>query len=331
MPSRRLFTAAGFAVILLVLFNFLVGCLARHTQRGRLLTALDHLPPSTQCVFLGNSLVEAGCDPVAFTDAWNERGDSLAAVNLALGATSPVEHYLILKRALRAPVHPKYLVYGFSDDQLTVPVSGAWADLVGNRAFSYCFPAEAARFYAPHSSLARWRMFLIAHIPMLAERSSLWAKVERLRRHLEAIGLPEQKINRYGRVADFKALEPADAASFTTRCCGILERRQGFSSPVQAILSLARQNGVQVFLVEMPMSPEHQGTFYSLPAWKRLRAYLESLAAQQGAGYVAAGDWVPDAGDFEDTVHLNERGARLFSARLAATLSGVEANLSVHK
>ena len=40
------------------------------------------------------------------------------AVNLGLGATTPVEHYLILKRAFSQPVHIKYVIYGFFDDQL---------------------------------------------------------------------------------------------------------------------------------------------------------------------------------------------------------------------
>jgi len=52
-----------------------------------------------------------------------------------------------------------------------------------------------------------------------------------------------------------------------------------------------------------------------------MRAYLQSLAQQNHAVYVSAGNWIEDDKDFEDATHLNERGAKDFSAKLAETLS----------
>ena len=373
MQSKRLITCAILALLVLAATNALIARAARTTLRRQFLATLDHLPPAVNCLFLGNSLVEAGCNPAAFQAAWIEtntnpisnlilhqsqsprstdgwltyplspraragvRGNEtpivktaitnpqnhpppFTAVNLGLGATTPVEHYLILKHALEHSPNVKYLIYGFFDDQLNSPVHGDWNDLVGNRAFSYYYPDEAAAFYAPGSRLQAWQMRVIAGIPMFAERSSLWGKVELLRRRLGEIGMPHHKINRFGRVADFSALEAGDVASFTQRCAAVVQQQKGFSPPIREILRLAREHGVIVFLVEMPMPAQHRKLFYSLSAWNDLRSYLQSLAAAQNAIYIPASDWIPDAGNFEDAVHLNEQGATEFSHHLATTL-----------
>jgi len=237
---KRLLIPFALLFAVLVALNVLIHLTARTSQRHHLLTVLNHLAPATDCVFLGNSLVEAGCDPVAFKNAWPGSSPAIAPINLALGATTPVEHDLILKQALGQPLHLKYVIYGFFDDQLNAPVGGNWSDLVGNRAFSYYFPAEAAAFYAPGSRLKKWQLGITAHIPMLAERSSLWGKVEMLRRQFEEIGMPKHKINRFGRVDDFSALESKDVASFNERCGAIIRQRSGFSSPITDLIRLAR-------------------------------------------------------------------------------------------
>jgi len=301
--------------------NLLIHHLAKTSYRARLLEKLDHLPPQADCIFLGNSLVEAGCDVAAFQSGWPATNVAPTAINLALGATSPVEHFLILHRALEQPLRLKYLIYGFFDDQLNDTPRGQWSDLVGNRAFSYYFPDQAAAFYTPGSSLRKWELRVIGHVPMLADRSSLWGKVELLRRRLEDIGLPKRPTNRFGRVADFAALEPKDIASFDERCRAVAEGKAGFSEPVRELIALARQRGAAVILVEMPMPSSHRRRFYSLPAWGQMRAYLQALARQQQALYLSASDWVRDDANFEDATHLNEQGAKLFSQQLAAAVA----------
>jgi lysophospholipase L1-like esterase len=145
--------------------------------------------------------------------------------------------------------------------------------------------------------------------------------VELLRRRLDQIGMPKQKVNRFGRVADFNALEAKDVPSFTQRCESIIQARRAFSPPIQAMIDLAHLHGAKFYLVEMPMSPRHLQTFYSLPVWTETRAYLQSLADQENVTYIAASEWVPNGANFEDTVHLNEQGARSFSTRLATVMS----------
>ena len=319
--KKRLFIPIAIALIILFAYNVLIAHAAHKTQRQHLLAAIDHLAPSTDCVFLGNSLIEAGCDAEAFESAWSPTNASPLAINLGLGATTPVEHYLILKHALSRPIHLKYVIYGFFDDQLNAAPDGKWEDLIGNRAFSYYFPQDAAAFYMPHSRVGEWRLEMTERVPMFAERSSLWDRVELFRRRLDEIGMPKVKVNRFGRAGDFNALEAKDVPSFVNRCETIVHGQQGFSAPIQAMIDLAHKNGAKFYFVEMPMSPRHRETFYSLPVWTKMRSHLQSLARQQNVAYITASDWVTNGANFEDTVHLNEDGARFFSARLGSTLS----------
>jgi hypothetical protein len=320
-PLKRLFIPLGILLVIIAGYNLLIHHTAKSTYRHHLLASLSEIPLDTDFLFLGNSLVEAGCDPSAFREAWPVAQRPPTPVNIALGATSPVEHYLILKHALDRPIHPKYLVYGFFDDQLNAPSRGDWADLVGNRAFSYYFPDEAAALYAPGSSFKKWEMRIIGHIPMLAERSSFWGKVELLRRGIEDIGMPKQQTTRYGRAKDFAALEAADLPSFNQRCDAILSKRAGFSPAIRKMIELAQQRGITLVLLEMPMPSRHRNIFYSSLAWSEMRAYLQTLAQQNHTIYLSASDWVEDDQTFEDATHLNEQGAKRFSAKLAEALS----------
>lgn len=320
MKGKRLIGSTLIALLILVGINLLIARASRVSLRHQFLTRLESLPEHVDCIFLGNSLVEAGCDAEAFKAAWPDTNHPPVVVNLALGATTPVEHYIVLKEALARAPHPKYLIYGFFDDQLYSPVKGSYSDLVGNRAFSYYFPEDAAKFYSPGSRFEAWKMKLISHIPMLADRSSVWGKVELLRRRLAEIGMPHQTVNRFGRVADFANLESKDVPSFVQRCQAIVQSHREFSPPVREILRLAHEHGITMILVEMPMPAQHRKLFYSLPAWQELREHLQTLAAREHAFYLPASDWVNDDNKFEDAVHLNEKGAVLFSDALAPTI-----------
>jgi hypothetical protein len=122
-------------------------------------------------------------------------------------------------------------------------------------------------------------------------------------------------------VENFAALEASDAAAFNERCVAAMSRKEGFSDPVQKMIHLAREHGAKVVLVEMPMPSRHRNLFYSTEAWLKLRWHLQSVAAANEAIYLSASDWVQDDGKFEDVTHLNEAGAKDFSAQLARAMA----------
>jgi hypothetical protein len=324
MKTQRFLLALGVSLGVLLAFNAVIANVAAHSKRQQALAALAHPPVGTPVVFLGNSLMAAGGDPNAFRSIWCAQPAAAPSLNLALSATSPVEHYLIWKTALAHDLRPKWLIYGFFDDQLNATARGDWSDLVGNRALSYYFPSEAAKLYAPGSSLKRWQLKLTAQVPMLSERSSPWSTVERWRRQLESIGLPAKKTNRFGRVDDFGPRSAAEIASFDRRCREITESKVGFSAPVRQIIELAHDHQIRVLFVEMPMPRPHRESFYCLPVWPRLRNHVRQLAGEAGVTYLNASDWVIDDSQFADALHLNPAGARVFSARLARELAQLD-------
>ncbi len=320
-PNRRFLIALAFLLGLLVGYNILIWQAAGKSQHRKLLRALDSIPANTDCLFLGNSLVEAGCDVRVFKSTQaNVR--VAAPMNLALGGTSPVEHVLILNRALQRPLKINYVIYGFFDDQLTSPVRGDWSDLIGNRALSYYFPDEAAALYAPGARTKKWEMRIFGRLPMLAERSFLWEHVEVLRRKIEEIGLPKRKTNRFGRVEDF-SVSPAEISDFNRRCAEVVSVKQTFSRPIREIIRLARSHGARVIFVEMPMPSAHRNLFYSSPAWAAMRAHLETLAEKSEVVYLDASNWVLDDACFEDAEHLNKAGAKLFSEQLGIVIAAM--------
>jgi len=86
-------------------------------------------------------------------------------------------------------------------------------------------------------------------------------------------------------------------------------------------MQLAHEHGASVVLVEMPLPLRHQQLFYDTAEWSHLKQWNQILAARRQAAYISAADWVPTDDAFDDFLHMNKKGARLFSARLAQELS----------
>jgi hypothetical protein len=70
-----------------------------------------------------------------------------AALNMAMGASSPAEHLLLLRAALRADDRAQLVLYGFYDFQLTDPVSFAFSNVIGNHDLLYYGELEFAPRY----------------------------------------------------------------------------------------------------------------------------------------------------------------------------------------
>lgn len=307
------------AIAAFIIGNVAMDRLAAQTSRRKFLVQADATPPA-DCMFLGSSNVQAGADTAAFEAAWP--GDrKLSASNFALGQTSPVEHALLFKRALARGHHPRFLVYGFRDDQLNLPFSSDWSELVGNRVLSYYDPEAAAAFYAPGSRIEPLRLALIGHLPLLAERSTIYEKIRVLNRDIGDFGRPKMVRNRFGVVADFDKDSLKRAAAFQSICEASLDK--DFASPVREIFRIARERDIVPILVEMPVLSRLQKTIYSIPAWVALRAHLKALAEKDGVLYWSAHDWCSEDAHFEDLIHLNPKGAEVFSARMARELAAL--------
>lgn len=264
---------------------------------------------------LGNSLMAAGFKAAAF-DA-DIKPMRAVGFNAALGATDPVEHLMLLRRVLRRGQTLTTVIYGFFDFQLTEPPLATNSDLIGNRAASYYLEPDLALKYYEMSPRDRLEFSLMRHVPIMVERGAIWQKVELMRRAMSQLGMPPVAINRMGQVSDFAMLEAGSPAAFTAHCDRSIAEHAKLSAPILQIIAESKAHGARVVIVEMPMHPFHQRTFYSLPAWNRYRDYVRTLVEQAGAVYLNASDWIERPDEFADHLHLSASGADDFSRRLA--------------
>src|ERR1035438_8991260 len=144
--AKSLLLSLATLLAVLMGYNGLIAHTAKKSQRQQKLDAASALSPQTDCLLAGNSLVECGIDPNTFDNAWASNRTTTA--NIALGATLPPEQYILLKHALQKPHRLRYFIYGFLDDQLTLPSEGKWSTLIGNRALAYYDPVTAAHYYS---------------------------------------------------------------------------------------------------------------------------------------------------------------------------------------
>jgi hypothetical protein len=268
-------------------------------------------------VALGNSLVASGFRESAF-DSATDLNAPRGAVNLGLGASTPLEQLLLLRYALAEGMRPQLVIYGFFDFQLTEPGDFSIGDMLGNRAMDYYIePSYGRRFYSlsAHDAL---EFRALQAFPMFADRCAIWAKMEGLRRAMGQQGWPAQRSNQFGRAADFTLLEAKDEREFRQKCEHALSRP--LSSAVRELLRVASDAGLSIAVVEMPMRQTHCRTFCDNTGWQEYVAHVRKLLAAYPVTFIDASHWILDDAEFDDPLRLGERGAQEFSRRLGGEL-----------
>ncbi len=299
-PSRLILQLAVWAVAF-VAINLVVARASRNAIPRVMARTIDGSPPVTD-LFVGNSLMQLGMDVAEYEAAHPGR----RALNVGV-PSQPPEHAILFRRAAR--LRPRRVFYGFSIQQLTSPAQwGTWHDLIGPRSLCYYMDRELAiRYLAPADPLLAWQIRILGHVPAFVERATLWLRVEKLRRRLGAIGLPPEKSSRSGRARDFEATSFEDEASFRRECREAVARGDGLLPPVSDILSLSREIGAGVAVVEMPMPSDRRRRLFDSPEWAAYRRRMAELVRRDGGTYIDASDWIGDDG-FEDPVHPGSTG-----------------------
>jgi len=319
--NRRQFGATLLVCLaILAAGNLVVARLTAHTVSRRVLEDARNAT-SAQVVALGNSLVRAGFVRDVFLPA-HAPFTKFPAVNLALGASSPVEQLLILREAFRAKSNPRLLIYGFYDFQLTDPLSFSNADIIGNHDILYYQEPEFARSFFQMTRYDSAAFEMTRRFPMLAERGAVWAKVELFRRFITQQGMPPELRTRFGRAADFTLLEAKSKDEFEQHC--LQAAQGGLNAAISEIIREAQQHSTRSVFIVMPLPPKHIETFYETVAWSAYQRHIRQLLAAQGVAYLDASRWIPDASKFGDALHLSDQGAEEFSRRLAAACSDLE-------
>jgi hypothetical protein len=316
MTKRQLIGAIVVLLAGLAAMNVAVAALTRNSVPRRVMQHARESQAAT-VMALGNSLVASGFHESAF-DSATDLSAPRGAVNLGLGASTPVEQLLLLRYALAQGMRPQLVIYGFFDFQLTEPGNFSMGDMIGNRAMDYYVePFYGRRFYSLSAHDAVEFRALQA-FPMFADRGAIWAKVEIVRRTLGQQGLPAQRTNQFGRAADFTLLEAKDEQEFRTKCAEGLS--QPLSPAVSELLRIANNAGLSIAVVEMPMRQAHRHTFYDTASWREYVGHIRKLLGVYPVTFIDASHWILDDTEFDDPLHLGERGAEEFSRRLGGEL-----------
>lgn len=320
-PKRIFFLALAGILVLLAAADGEVARQSRNTiPRG----TMGRVRQSTgaQVVALGNSLIGVGFKEDSFNAGMGLEKQA-GSINLAMGGSSAVEQLLMLRYALRQGLRPRVVIFGFFDFTLTHPLEYSTRDLIGNRAMLYYMEPEYARGFYHLSLHDRAEFEIMRHFELLADRGTVWERVELFRRAMAQQGMPPEKANAMGRSVDFAMLEYPSAPAFVAEC-GRASRNPLIPS-VREIALQAEAAGAKVYFVEMPMPPDHVRMFYDQPQWSGgYRLHLQKMLAEVGAGYIDASHWMPDENSFEDPLHLSYQGSKEFSDRLGGHIRGIE-------
>jgi len=318
MTKRHLYRSFAIAMGVIVFFNIFLALTLDSPPRA----IIRDLRRSSKIdlLFLGNSLMNRALNEKVFKDSWPGPLPPPVLFNACLPASSPVEHYLFAREAFRDHPSIKYVIYDIYDRQLTETPNGSWSQLVGGMAMPYYVEPDVAKsLYYPDSLYDQLRFRLTAFVPMLRERFSLWHHVENQRRRMEQMGMPPH-IDKGALVSDFHELGYPEKIQFVRDCESAVQNPSGFTPAIESLFRLTAENHSKVFVVDMPMQTNHRDFYYSSDAWRRYRSYLKAKLSERGIVFIDATDWALDS-DFLDDIHLNDQGAKTFSARLAMTLA----------
>jgi len=232
--------------------NFAVGRAASNSVPRQTMRRINAAGPVIGVLGMGNSLMAAGFDPTAVQDTFQNAGRPVIALNGALGATTAIEQLALTRLALRHHT-VQDLVYGFSDQQMTTggPLKNSY--LIGNHAMLYYQEPQLTLQYARFDLLDRLEFQICRCCALLRERGNIWAKVEKMRRAMEEVGMPPQETNQFGRRADFDLLESANPNEFARQCREKMSSGDFLSPVLQELFREAEARGSRITVVEMPM------------------------------------------------------------------------------
>jgi hypothetical protein len=316
MTSRSIVFAIAVTIGCVVAANLVVSRAASHSVPRQTIQTINSAGPVIDVFGMGNSLMAAAFDAEAVRQTFQKAGRTILAANGALGATGAIEHLELTRLALQRH-QVQDLVYGFSDQQMSTQPPLKNSDLIGNIAMLYYVEPRITLRYARFDlwDLIEFQTFRCC--ALLRERSNIWAKVEKLRRAMQEVGMPRQETNQFGRRADFDLLDFAGPEQFTEACRSVMRSGDFMTPALQELFKEAKSHGSRVTVVEMPGHPRHLKRFYDLPVWQEYRAANRAAINRAGLAYIDASRWIPDVNDFQDSFHLDGAGASKFSRLLA--------------
>jgi hypothetical protein len=269
------------------------------------------------CIFLGNSMVVSGFDPLAFAAAYAaQTGEPLQCFNFGVDGI-PAATAGALAKILMDQYQPRLLIYGIaardmsvlrSDPDTTVLLDLPWLQ---NRLGNY----NLEGWLLDHSALYRSRRLLL-NLSRFTFRDTL--------RSYYGTETPAAYLG-YDPVTEVAAEvatppDPQSSVHLVQYYYGLLEdykMQQENKAGLDMLLAQQRAPG-QILVLEMPVPPTYFD-FFTDPAaeYGAFLDYVQNATAQRGVPFwrAAPSDLIPAAG-WKDYAHMNAAGAAVFSAWL---------------
>jgi hypothetical protein len=301
---------------------------SRHFMPNTTLAAAEASGESC-VVTLGDSRMAAGIDPTSLADTLRDRGAPRCVAALGIGAVGISGSAMAMRRLLADNRKPELVVLGESAGSLLPDDPPDPSAFFGNRAveLEWSVPADVATYYPqfPFGQLDRGIRFSLARTNAIQTYESLvWFKVKALQERIVSgdRGGKIESRNRFGLDSDMRAL----LASFGSNAVTSLQAFDGRwrSSPwFNMLQSLVRQAHARLVVVEMPMASSYRAEVLDREDAVRYRTWLRAELEHSGDVYLDLSPSSVRDEDFADGLHLNESGARRFSAALGEALAPI--------
>ena len=289
------------------------------------------LPESRPDVaFMGASRVATLFDP-GLVEREIEAADGVAirAVNLAVTGANADTCRLVLENLIGDDRRPRVIVYGVYELEM---LAGA---KTLRQSLPYVSSVERLRDFADYADVSwRGRAWFLAEQLFAVERDrrlirdalEIMFDPDRFEHSLYRSGAPPPGEKGFHRVpVSFRDPDPDRPRR---EYAGPLSRPRFTLATVASLerfLDLARRRGIDVILVDPPVTARHRAFWRRHEDMERYVALVGDVAERRGVPllelYENPGDLVPDEG-FVDTHHTNELGAAIVSRELVARVLG---------
>jgi len=268
-------------------------------------------------VVIGDSRMQAGIDAGSLRSAL---GAGSCVASLGIGALGIEGQGLALRRYVSAPREPVAVVLGAGPILPMEPVDPS--KMVGNMAVELAWSRaqDVGAFFPgfPLRSLDPGLRFSIERTNAIETYASLvWEKMQPWQARLAGSSVGAS--NRFGLVEDMRRLVDGFAVDALER----LERWSDAWSEgpwFDAIDATARATGAALVVVHVPMPAVYRRRVNDTPLWRAYQAWLSADLRKRGDRYIDMSASIDDS-LFEDGVHLDAEGARLFSRQLGKAMT----------